>query len=516
MSQIAQLLIEAGRNAAAAREQAGQIWGQTAERLAQIPGQVQNQFAQQQQLQLQKEREARLNTAQDLENQQRSAGIAAGAKTAQDETITGRILGSGLVKDDGTADADAMEKLARDAGRPDLVPHIRDQVTKWNAGTADLKLKQSEIAKATLGLKQMQQDQLGVDAQRLIRDDGTVDPDILKTFITTRIANGTLDKDQAEADAQRVHADPSQALPLVTGWINGSKTAAEIRKSNRITTSEGQTVTEVTPGKPPTVIAQGGPKPKPLDQQLLEAVSTGDTDKVAKIKQTLLTDAQAKRDPAQAAMALQLSGLRADEARARLEERDTGSEKNQQKFEQQYRTVLQRGLSSRSGGLGLEDAKVQQANHLMAIFEQNYDPKTGDYNIPRVQLNELALGLARLTSPGGQAGEGMLKEFQQRTAKGDIAGALTYLTGQPIAANTQAITKMLKDSIERQGKTAETNREGEMSYLRGLAPTDLAEPRRQALEATSLNALRQSRVIQNTQTGERKLQVSTDGGETWK
>jgi len=189
---------------------------------------------------------------------------------------------------------------------------------------------------------------------------------------------------------------------------------------------------------------------------------------------------------------------------------------SQDKLEQEYRTVLTRGLSSRSGGLGLEDAKVQQANHLLSLLDQFYDPKTNTHSIPRVQLNELALGLARLTAPGGQAGVQMLNEFQQKTAAGDLAGALTYLTGQPIAANTEAITKMLRESIERQGATAETNREGEMAYLRGLAPTNLDEARRQALEKTSLNPLRQSRVIQNRATGERRLQTSTDGGQTWK
>lgn len=189
---------------------------------------------------------------------------------------------------------------------------------------------------------------------------------------------------------------------------------------------------------------------------------------------------------------------------------------DQNKLEQEYRTVLTRGLSSRSGGLGLEDAKVQQANHLIGMLDQFYDAKKGEWNIPRVQMNELALGLARLTSPGGQAGEGMMREFQQRTAAGDIAGALTYLTGQPVAANTQAITKMLKDSIERQGAIAEENREGEMRYLRGLAPTDLDEDRRKKLEANSLNPLRRSRVIENPATKERKIQTSLDGGVTWK
>jgi hypothetical protein len=171
-------------------------------------------------------------------------------------------------------------------------------------------------------------------------------------------------------------------------------------------------------------------------------------------------------------------------------------------------------MSSRSGGIGLEDAKVQQANHLLSLFEQTYNPKTGGYDIPRVQMNELAMGLAKLTAGSSPAGEGLMREFQQRTAKGDVAGALTWLTGQPVAANTDALTKFMKESIERQGKTAETNREGEMAYLRNLAPTELEEDRRKKLEAVSLNPLRQIKVLTN-EKGERRQVVSTDGGQTW-
>src|SRR6185436_19329650 len=71
-------------------------------------------------------------------------------------------------------------------------------------------------------------------------------------------------------------------------------------------------------------------------------------------------------------------------------------ERPQDLLEKDYSTILARGLSSRSGGLGLEDAKVQQANHLLAMFEADYNPKTGQYDIPLVQQKEMALGLARL------------------------------------------------------------------------------------------------------------------------
>jgi hypothetical protein len=189
---------------------------------------------------------------------------------------------------------------------------------------------------------------------------------------------------------------------------------------------------------------------------------------------------------------------------------------DQGKLEQSYRTILSRAMSSRSGGIGLEDGKVQQANHLLALIDQSYDPKTGAYNIPKTQQAELALGLARLLSPGGQVGVQMMDEINQRTAKGDIAGLLTYVTGTPVSATPQAIAQMFKDSIERQGQVAQENREGSLAYLRALVPTDLDENRRQALESATLNPLRQSRLIEHPQTHQRVLQVSVDGGKTWR
>lgn len=256
--------------------------------------------------------------------------------------------------------------------------------------------------------------------------------------------------------------------------------------------------------------------PGTLEEQYLTAVTKGDAPTAARILSTMKATAAAKRDPAATALAAELGALRKEEAQARLDARDVGSDANQGKFEQQYRTILARGLSSRSGGLGLEDQKVQQANHLLALLHQTYDPKTDTYTIPKTLQGELAAGLARLIAPGGTVGIEMMREFNQKTAKGDIAGALSYITGHPFPTATNDFAKLLKDSIERQGQVAEQNREGEMRYLRGLAPTDLNEERRTKLEANTLNPLRQSRLIQNKATGERKLQVSTDGGQTWK
>ncbi len=188
---------------------------------------------------------------------------------------------------------------------------------------------------------------------------------------------------------------------------------------------------------------------------------------------------------------------------------------DQNKLEQEHAQRLRGALSNRSGALGIEDAKVQQANHMIALMDQNYDPKTDTYNIPRVQQTELAMGLARLVSPGGVVAQKTIDDINQATLKGDIAKAFTYATGKPFNGTTQDLVKMYRDSIIRQGQVSEQNREGEMNFIRSLAPSQLEESRRQRLEAANMNPLRQSRVATD-EKGNRKLFVSLDGGKTWK
>lgn len=156
--------------------------------------------------------------------------------------------------------------------------------------------------------------------------------------------------------------------------------------------------------------------------------------------------------------------------------------KNQEKLEQQYTQLKAKALSNRSGGLGLEDAKVDQAIHLRRLVNQFYDPKTGQYNIPKSQYGELTNGLATLISPGGKPGIEVIHELQQRTAKGDLGGALAYMgvtddQGNVPTGSTQSTLKMLVGSIDRQGEQAEQNRQGYFDYIHGQAPSDL-EPTR--------------------------------------
>ena len=160
---------------------------------------------------------------------------------------------------------------------------------------------------------------------------------------------------------------------------------------------------------------------------------------------------------------------------------DTASEKTQQALEQQGRQVVLKELAARTGALGTENAKVNQANHLDSLLKQYYDPKTGNYNVPKAQYTELVMGLANMISPSGTADMATRKDLNAFTAKSDLNGALQYLTGSPKTGNTQEMIKNMVDSIDRQAQTAVSNREAALQNMRDMLPTDLEESRKESL-----------------------------------
>ncbi len=162
------------------------------------------------------------------------------------------------------------------------------------------------------------------------------------------------------------------------------------------------------------------------------------------------------------------------------------SDKVQQQLEQQARGVLAKEFSSRSGTYGLNDAKVSQANKLAALFNQSYDPKTGNYNINAQQYGELAQGLASLVSnsPGGGS-DADVASIKAATAKGDWNKVYTYVTGSPANGSSQEIINSLANSVQREAQQAEQDRQVDENKLVGLLPTDLDPARKQALIANA-------------------------------
>lgn len=164
--------------------------------------------------------------------------------------------------------------------------------------------------------------------------------------------------------------------------------------------------------------------------------------------------------------------------------------KNQEKLEQQYTNLKAKALSNRSGGLGLEDGKVGQAIHLRKSINQQYDTKTGQYNIPPSLHSEYVLGLARLMSPNGQVAAETMNQLRQRTAREGAANVLISMGFDPeeVGGTTQSVAKFFVKQIDRQGQTAEENRQGYMDYIHGQAPVDLEPARIAAHDKKGLNS----------------------------
>lgn len=170
---------------------------------------------------------------------------------------------------------------------------------------------------------------------------------------------------------------------------------------------------------------------------------------------------------------------------------DSKYENQQDKLEKEYRDQLNKIVQARSGGLGLQDSKVNQAIDLRTLINQTYDPKTGKYNIPPSLNSELVLGLARMVSPSGQVGIELEQELKQKTLREGVASALVYLgvaDPKSVGGPTQDVAKLFIDSIDRQGKTAEKLRDTYTKGLKDRYPTRLDPKRREFLEKSELGS----------------------------
>lgn len=528
---------ELGGNAQAnAQLQSGQAWGNAAQNIGQavaaIPGQIQQQRAQQQ--------TSDLRGLQLQEAQQQQQGRA-----TVDRLMAGDQLAPGATGPrkpsyfdaNGLFDIPSLTAELAKSGIGHLAPEllkgaeqINDSVTKHRALEQQATLQQSLLV-----------GDMAAGALKLSTLAGMPLPQAMDFVVQPALNSKSIKPEDYASIREKIMAlPPEQQMAALTTLMDaaakldkGDTLAKDAKHVDRYGRTESSNIVAPTLKTRAELAADAANPSSPTQQQSATALGLM-TPAVKRTESELALDTFAKSIGKQKAEDLtyqERQQFDKDKARVGSDQAFAQHQRERQydlanpvpekaekqsKLEQEYRTVLARGLSSRSGGLGLEDAKVQQANHLLALLDQTYDPKTDTYSIPKVLQGELSAGLARLVAPGGSVGVEMMREFESKTAKGDLAGALTYITGTPVSSATQDIAKMLKDSILRQGQVALENREGEMRYLRGLAPTDLEEERRTALEANSLNPLRQSRVIKNTQTGERKVQVSLDGGKTWK
>lgn len=159
----------------------------------------------------------------------------------------------------------------------------------------------------------------------------------------------------------------------------------------------------------------------------------------------------------------------------------------QDKLEQRATQLVTKAVQNRSGGVGLQDNKVNAAIHARELINQAYNPETGQYDVTQVPYGELAESLGSLLSGGTGSSEGRINSLKQRTAQGDLNGALSYITGKPSNATSQDAIKQLVHMIDRQGTVSEDLRDSYVKELKKLPVFNELEPdRAQALLDTNV------------------------------
>jgi len=160
--------------------------------------------------------------------------------------------------------------------------------------------------------------------------------------------------------------------------------------------------------------------------------------------------------------------------------------KQQDLLEQQYRVLRTKVLSNRSGGIGLQDAKVNAAVHARQLIEGATDPKTGKIDINQVTSPELAISLASLVSGGNAPALETIKTMTPTALSGYIKSQVGYIFGEPVDVLPQEWAQTLKHMIDRQALTSEALRDSYMEQLKTKRPTGLEKQRADMLESDGM------------------------------
>lgn len=125
------------------------------------------------------------------------------------------------------------------------------------------------------------------------------------------------------------------------------------------------------------------------------------------------------------------------------------------KFEQQQIDNLINSISdakqSNASPLGQQANKLNNVIHARQLLSQSFNSTTGEYDISKAAAQEVIMGVARAISPSGQLSDQTQEELSSPTAYGRMKGLMQYVTGAPVNANPQEITKMYRDMLDRQG-----------------------------------------------------------------
>lgn len=100
--------------------------------------------------------------------------------------------------------------------------------------------------------------------------------------------------------------------------------------------------------------------------------------------------------------------------------------------------------------LATEKTKLNTAIHGLALTEGK-DPS----QMTQLEIAELGGVMAAQVTNGNAPAQQTLEHMTPQTARQDMAKALSYMTGRPIAVNTPEYVNLLKDMLHRQIKTSQ-------------------------------------------------------------
>lgn len=431
-----------------------QAYGGAVQNIGQIPGQI---IAQ---------RNAQVDT--DLKRQALKQGIDDKQTETRQRIVAtiGKLANGSKSSDDFVSSVDDMAKLG--GLPPDVAAHIKTQVqTAGPEGWDAVKNKYVEF-----GSTFMQATKLG-EKERLLQP--LTNKPIVNAVKEMRVLRPG---DVGFEDSETPGAPPVQVA------------SAPFAPGTGIEPVNGQLLDKGRGGVP---VGAPVPKQEGASEVALNAARVDEVNKKIEEIDNQIAGSMPISAKDRAELAIQRQRLEVERSHYKAVEsgQDINSPKNQERLEESYRSLLKTTQSSRSGGMGLEDKKVDQAKHLLALLDQTRG-RDGAYSMTPVQQSELSMGLATLISPTGVPSDGARKDINAATASGDLAKLGTYLTGTPFAGTPQKIAELLRESIERQGVQAEQNREGHFGQLRAFAPTDLSAERKAKVEQGLVQANRLS------------------------
>lgn len=159
----------------------------------------------------------------------------------------------------------------------------------------------------------------------------------------------------------------------------------------------------------------------------------------------------------------------------------------QDKLEKYADDTIKRVLSNRSGGLGLQDAKVNSSVHALNILDQSFDPKTGEVKVPPQIQADLAANIANTISGTSVTSEQMRQELQFHSVYGDWNKTMQYLTGLPKNTLPKDMFKYLAETIVRQGRISQKLRDNYIDKSKELFPSGLNPETKERLKKVNIS-----------------------------